>query len=163
MLHRRLDRANGFTDGLKPLSTVLCLAVQKRASGKVTQQRSNTMNVVHLHVDSAIARITIDHPVDNRINFEMREELLEAIEQVAASDARVLVIKAAGENFSLGGDVRDWSGVSVAVLRPQIEVFARALDHLHELEILTIASVQRGCMGRAVELARGGDLMIARR
>src|SRR5258708_25672813 len=74
MLHRRLDRANGFTDGLKPLSTMLCLAVQKRASGKSTQQRSNTMNVVHLQVDSAIARITIDHPVDNRINFEMRRK-----------------------------------------------------------------------------------------
>ena len=72
------------------------------------------MNVVHLQVDSAIARITIDHPVDNRINFEMRQELLEAIEQVATSDARVLVIKAAGENFSLGGDVRDWPGVPVA-------------------------------------------------
>src|SRR5258708_29031036 len=130
MVDRRLDRANGLTDGLKPLSTVLCLAVQKRASGKATQQRSNTMNVVHLHVDSAIARITIDHPINNRINFEMRQELLEAIEQVATSDARVLGIKAAGGNFSLGGGVRDWPGVPVADLRPKIEVFARALDHL---------------------------------
>ena len=34
----------------------------------------------------------------------MRQELQEAIEQVATSDARVLVIKAARENFSLGGD-----------------------------------------------------------
>ncbi len=121
------------------------------------------MNVVHLHVDSAIARITIDHPVDNRINFEMREELLEAIEQVATSDARVLVIKAAGENFSLGGDVRDWPGVPVAELRPKIEVFARALDHLQELEIPTIASVQGGCMGGGFELALGCDLIIAGR
>src|SRR5260370_32605272 len=120
MLHRRLDRASGFTEGLKPLSTVLCLAVQKRASGKVTQQRSNTMNVVHLQFDSAIARITIDHPVDNRINFEMREELLEAIEQVATSDARGLVYKAAGENLSLGGDVRDWAGVTLSGLKPKI-------------------------------------------
>jgi enoyl-CoA hydratase/carnithine racemase len=46
----------------------------------------------------------------------MRQELLEAIEQVATTDARVLVIKAAGENFSLGGDARDWPGVSVAEL-----------------------------------------------
>ena len=121
------------------------------------------MNVVHLQVDSAIARITIDHPVDNRINFEMRQELLEAIEQVATSDARVLVIKAAGENFSLGGHVRDWPGVSVAELRPKIEVFARALDHLQELEIPTIASVQGGCMGGGFELALGCDLIIAGR
>jgi enoyl-CoA hydratase/carnithine racemase len=58
------------------------------------------MNVIHLLV-SAIAQITLDHPVNNRINFQMRQERLEAIEQVATSDARVLVIKAAGENFSL--------------------------------------------------------------
>jgi enoyl-CoA hydratase/carnithine racemase len=121
------------------------------------------MNVVHLQVDSAIARITIDHPVDNRINFEVRQELLEAIEQVATSDARVLVIKAAGENFSLGGDVRDWPGVPVAELRPKIEVFARALDHLQELEIPTIASVQGGCLGGGFELALGCDLIIAGR
>src|SRR5258708_25950380 len=98
MLHRRLDRANGFTDGLKPLSTMLCLAVQKRASGKSTQQRSNTMNVVHLQVDSAIARITIDHPVDNRINFEMRREQLEENEHVATTDARRLAVTAAAGN-----------------------------------------------------------------
>src|ERR1700676_3942878 len=58
-----------------------------------------------------------------------------------------LVIKAAGENFSLGGDARDWPGVSVAELRPKIEVFAKAVDRLQELEIPTIASVQGGCMG----------------
>src|SRR5260370_8061172 len=108
-----------------------------------------------------MGRIKMDHRVDNRINFEMRQELLEAIEQVATSDARVLVIKAAGENFSLGGDVRDWPGVSVAELRPKIEVFARALDHLQELEIPTIASVQGGCMGGGFELALRSSLIIA--
>ena len=121
------------------------------------------MNVVHLQVDSAIAQITLDHPVNNRINFQMRQELLEAIEQVATSDARVLVIKAAGENFSLGGDARDWPGVSVAELRPKIEVFAKVVDRLQELEIPTIASVQGGCMGGGFELALGCDLTIAGR
>jgi enoyl-CoA hydratase/carnithine racemase len=38
------------------------------------------MSVVHLQVDSAIAQITLDHPVDNRINFQMQQEVLEAIE-----------------------------------------------------------------------------------
>jgi enoyl-CoA hydratase/carnithine racemase len=121
------------------------------------------MNVVHLQVDSAIAQITLDHPVNNRINFQMRQELLEAIEQVATSDARVLVIKAAGENFSLGGDARDWPDVSVAELRPKIEVFAKVVDRLQELEIPTIASVQGGCMGGGFELALGCDLIIASR
>jgi enoyl-CoA hydratase/carnithine racemase len=75
----------------------------------------------------------------------------------------VLVIKAAGENFSLGGDARDWPGVSVAELRPKIELFAKAVDRLQELEIPTIASVQGGCMGGGFELALTCDLIIAGR
>jgi enoyl-CoA hydratase/carnithine racemase len=46
----------------------------------------------------------------------MQEEIFSAVESVAKSDARVLVIKGDGENFCLGGDVRDWPGVPVTSL-----------------------------------------------
>jgi enoyl-CoA hydratase/carnithine racemase len=42
------------------------------------------MNFVHLEFDCAIATITLDHPGGNRINFQMREEILHTVERVAA-------------------------------------------------------------------------------
>ena len=62
----------------------------------------------------------------------MREELLAAVDRVAASDARVLIVRGKGADFCLGGDVRDWPGIPAAALRPRVEVLATALDKLDQ-------------------------------
>ena len=119
------------------------------------------MKFIHLEFDEQIATVTLDHPAGNRINFQMRAELLEAFEQVAKSDARALLIQGKGADFCLGGDVRDWPGIKAAELQPRIEVFARAIDFLEILPIPTVAAVQGGCMGGGFELVLACDLIIA--
>ena len=121
------------------------------------------MSFIRLDLSTRTAVVTLSHPVGNRINFEMRGELLDAFEQVAASDARVLVIRGEGDDFCLGGDVRDWPGVPAETLRPRVEVFARALDRLEQLDIPTIAAVQGNCMGGGFELALSCDMILASR
>ncbi len=91
----------------------------------------------------------------------MRSELRDAIERVAASDARVLVIRGEGPDFCMGGDVRDWPGIPAATLRPRVEVFAEALDRLERLNIPTLAAVQGACMGGGFELALSCDMIVA--
>ena len=118
------------------------------------------MAVVKLEIQSSIATISLDHPVGNRINFAMREELLEALRRVAKSSARILLIRAEGADFCLGGDVRDWPGIPSGELRPKIEVFAKALDQLEGLTIPTVAAVQGRCFGGGFELILGCDLVI---
>jgi enoyl-CoA hydratase/carnithine racemase len=119
------------------------------------------MKFIHLEFEEQIATVTLDHPAGNRINFQMRAELLEAFEQVAKSDARALLIQGKGADFCLGGDVRDWPGIKAAELQPRIEVFARAIDLLEILPIPTVAAVQGGCMGGGFELVLACDLIIA--
>lgn len=119
------------------------------------------MTFVQLKFDGAVATVTLDHPTGNRINFQMREEILAAFERVAASQARVLLIKGEGPDFCLGGDVREWPGPPSAELRPKVEVFAKAIDLLERLAIPTIAVVQGSCIGGGFELALGCDLIIA--
>jgi enoyl-CoA hydratase/carnithine racemase len=58
------------------------------------------MKFIHLEFGEQIATVTLDHPVGNRINFQMRKELLEAFEQVAKSDSRALLIQGAGDDFA---------------------------------------------------------------
>ena len=121
------------------------------------------MNFVSLTIDGSIATITLRNPAGNRINFQMREEVFDAVGRVASSQARVLLVKGDGDDFCLGGDIRDWLGVPSTDLRPRIEVYAKALDLLSDLPIPTVAVVQGGCMGGGFELALSCDLIIAGR
>jgi enoyl-CoA hydratase/carnithine racemase len=119
------------------------------------------MPVAHLAIDGPIATISLDHPHGNRVNFAMREELLTAFRCVAQSEARVLMVRAEGKDFCLGGDIRDWPGVPSEELRPKIEVYAEALDQLDRLAIPTVAVVQGRCLGGGLELILGCDLVVA--
>ncbi|TCL64694.1 enoyl-CoA hydratase/isomerase family protein [Rhizobium sp. BK251] len=119
------------------------------------------MSFVDLQFKNTIATVTLNHPGGNRINFQMREEILAAFEKVASSKARVLLVKGSGPDFCLGGDIRDWPDIGASDLRPRVEVYARAIDLLEQLPIPTIAVVQGGCMGGGFELALGCDLIVA--
>ena len=121
------------------------------------------MNFVDLTFDGSVATITLRNPVGNRINFQMREEVFDAVGRVASSQARVLLVKGDGDDFCLGGDISDWLGVASTELRPRIEVYAKALDLLSDFSIPTVAVVQGGCMGGGFELALSCDLIIAGR
>ena len=121
------------------------------------------MSFIRVEAETEIAKVTLDHPTGNRINFAMREELLQAFQRIADSKARVLVVRGKGTDFSLGGDVRDWAGKSAAELTPRIGVFAKAIEVLEQLKIPTIAAVQGACMGGGFELALGCDLIVAAR
>jgi len=121
------------------------------------------MRFSHLDLAVPVATLTLDHSGGNRINFAMRGELLAAFEEVAASQARVLVVRGQGADFCLGGDIREWPGLAVAELRPRIEVFAKALATLKRLSIPTIAAVQGGCQGGGFELALSCDFILAGR
>ena len=121
------------------------------------------MKYAHLDFVGDVARVTLDHPTGNRINFAMRAELLEAFERIDDSPARVLLVRAEGADFCLGGDVREWPGIPARELRPRIEVFAKALERLEALKIPSIAAVHGGCMGGGFELALSCDFIVAAR
>jgi enoyl-CoA hydratase/carnithine racemase len=121
------------------------------------------VSVVRLEFDGSLAVVSLARANGNRISFAMRNALLTAINRVTASAARALLIRANGPDFCLGGDVREWSGVPAAVLRPKIEVLATALDQLGRLDIPTVAAVQGSCMGGGFEIALSCDMIIAAR
>jgi len=59
------------------------------------------MAFVRLDLSSRVAVVTLSHPGGNRINFEMRGKLLDAFEQVAASEARLGIMTLQGGMLQL--------------------------------------------------------------
>ncbi|MDN5005487.1 enoyl-CoA hydratase/isomerase family protein [Bradyrhizobium sp. GCM10027634] len=119
------------------------------------------MSQTQLIFDGSLAVLSLVRPGGNRISFEMRRELRDALQQIAESSARALLVRGEGSDFCLGGDVREWPNVPVDELRPKIEVFAEALDQMGRLDIPTLAAVQGGCAGGGLELALACDMIVA--
>ena len=138
-----------------------------RSAGRSTRQnvksKRKAMPFARLEFDGPVAKVVLNHPNGNRINFAMREELHDAFELIAASKARVVIVSGQGVDFCAGGDIREWPRISADALRPRVEVFANALDLLERLPIPTIAAVQGSCQGGGFELALACDLIIATR
>jgi enoyl-CoA hydratase/carnithine racemase len=87
----------------------------------------------------------------------------EAIQQVAASDARLLVVTGAGGTFCAGADLADFpamQGDAAAAARFREEM-RTALDTLRDLAIPTIALIEGHCYGAGVALAMACDLRLA--
>src|SRR5260370_33024468 len=103
------------------------------------QYQDNLMPFTHLDTTGPVATLSLDHAGGNRINFDMRVELREAVQRIETSPARALLIRGEGGDFCLGGDVRDWPGTPPEKLPPKMKVLRTALDLLGALSIPTSA------------------------
>jgi enoyl-CoA hydratase/carnithine racemase len=110
-----------------------------------------------------VRTITIDRPHRrNAIPPDGWEELVAAFQDFDHSDARVLVVRGAGEDFCAGADV----GESLSP-RPIVEgtrrmrVTGSAALALHRLTKPTIAAVDGVAVGAGMNLAIGCDVVIA--
>jgi enoyl-CoA hydratase/carnithine racemase len=110
------------------------------------------------------ARLTLDRPgARNAIPAAGWAALAAAIDQVAASDSRLLVVTGAGGTFCAGADLADFPGMrgdDAAAARFRVEM-RRALEALRDLAIPTIALIEGHCYGAGVALAMACDVRIA--
>lgn len=109
------------------------------------------------------ALLTLDRPEAlNALSFAILDELDAALEEVARSDARVLIVTGAGERaFCAGADVpelreRDLMAQRRGALRGQA-VFAK----LDRLEIPSVAVVHGFALGGGLELALACSFRVA--
>ena len=110
-------------------------------------------------------RISLDRPqARNAIAIHQWTMLSAAIAQVAASDARVLIVRSMAPNiFCSGADIGDLEALGAdPAMRTRFRTeMAAAFEGLSALPIATIAAIEGGCYGAGVALALACDIRIA--
>lgn len=114
--------------------------------------------------DGGVARLTFARPQSlNALSPPLIDEALRVAQDVAASDARVLIIEGEGKSFSAGVDLKataspDFRGDPARRFSEQARDLARLLETMPQA---TIARVTGHCFTGGLEVALGCDLIVA--
>jgi enoyl-CoA hydratase/carnithine racemase len=112
-------------------------------------------------VEDRVATIVLDNPPQNRIDEQMADELAEAVDAVARSDARAVLLRADGPDFSFGGDIVTWPDLDARQLRSLFERYMSVFNRFERLPLPVIAAVHGLCFGGGFELALRADVIFA--
>jgi enoyl-CoA hydratase len=111
-----------------------------------------------------VAWITLNRPeVMNALSMKLSDELINAIENVRLSKRlKFLVIKGAGNNFSVGDDIKEMTrwGDANGIMR-RARYYQNMANQLEELDKITIAAVDGYAVGGGLEITMAVDFVIA--
>jgi 2-(1,2-epoxy-1,2-dihydrophenyl)acetyl-CoA isomerase len=111
-----------------------------------------------------VAVVTLSRPGRrNGVTGQMSTQLFERLREIAASDARVVVLRGAGDDFSVGADLTDDRPADSSA--PQTYADLAPIYHsatlLHTMPQVTIAAIDGGCAGAALGWACACDFRFA--
>jgi len=112
-------------------------------------------------IEQGLATIILNNPPQNRLSPQTADELSEIVYVVGRSEARAVLLKAEGPNFSFGGDITPWPAMSVHELRTRFERYFSVFNEFERIPIPTVAAVQGLCFGGGLELAVRADVIFA--
>jgi enoyl-CoA hydratase/carnithine racemase len=112
-------------------------------------------------LDGSVGEIVIADPPLNLFGLELARELAQAAEDARASDARAVLIRAEGDNFSAGANVEMFLDRDATAARELIEEFLPTIRRFAAIEVPTVAAVQGLCLAAGLEVALSCDLIWA--
>ena len=120
------------------------------------------MTTTRLERDGGLAVLTLDNPPLNQISEQVVDDLADVVTALeAADDVRALLVRATGDVFSAGADVKLFAGRSAAEMRPLIERFLDFGRRVEALPFPTLAAVHGMCVAGGLELVLFLDLIWA--
>ncbi len=124
------------------------------------------MDFEHLkleHSPAAVATITLNRPDSlNALNAATVDELRRAVESLAGSGARALLITGAGRGFSSGADLAGGGGGLPEDAGMALEKhFNPLVEAIFALDIPVVAAVNGPAAGAGCSLALAADIVIA--
>lgn len=121
--------------------------------------------VVSCTVADGVGHILLNRPeAMNAITVELGRRLEEALRELAGT-VRVIAIRGAGGNFSVGGDFHELERLRAGgaeALTPLFENFGRACSSIAELPVPVVALVEGYAMAGGFELMQACDIALVR-
>ena len=118
------------------------------------------MKSIRFERDGNVGNIVLANPPFNRLDVRYAECLRDAVHEASQSNIRVLVIRAEGPNFSLGGEVREWPGKDLNWFRTFVAEVNTSYRAIEALRVPTVAVVQGLAFGGGFELALACDFIV---
>ena len=118
------------------------------------------MTKVRFEREGDVGLLTLDDPPLNLFGQELMADLHRALDEVAESGARALVVRAEGQVFTGGADVNMFQGLTAERMRRELAL----VEIVHKLEALplpTLAVVHALCLTAGFELSLGCDMIWA--
>src|SRR5260370_13438941 len=119
------------------------------------------MKTIRFERQGSIGHIVLANPPYNRLDLQFSHCLRDAIHEASSSDIRALVISSEGEDFSFGGEVREWPGKHIDWFRTFVAEVNASYRALEVLRVPTIAAVRGVAFGGGFELALSCDFLVA--
>lgn len=118
---------------------------------------------MHLTYQGACAVLRIDRPqVLNALSFALLAEIGAAIDEVAASGARALVLVGSGDKaFCAGADIKELQGRGLMAQKAGAELGQNVMAKLDRLAIPSIAVIHGYAFGGGLELAMACTFRVA--
>ncbi len=122
-------------------------------------------NTIQLTYDAGVATITLNRPEKrNAISFELIDDLLGALDDVAKSPAQVLILTGAGKAFCSGMDLENLKALIGRSPEQNLEdsqTMVRLFRSLYEFPKVTIAAVNGAAIAGGTGLALLCDFTLA--
>jgi methylglutaconyl-CoA hydratase len=120
---------------------------------------------IQLAIDSGVATITLNRPDKrNAISYELIEDLLASLDEIAASSAQILILTGAGKAFCSGMDLDNLKALSGRPPEQSLkdsETMARLFRTLYDFPKPTIAAVNGAAVAGGCGLATLCDFTLA--
>lgn len=121
------------------------------------ESRSESTRIT-IRREPPLARIMLAHGKQNVIDFQMMEELAQALDTLATQrEISTILFESAAEHFSVGVDIDSHTPDK---LSDMLEKFHKLIRRLLKTPKVTVAAVKGYCLGGGAELAMMCDIVV---